>query len=361
MNSDLSMGSARPGAALDMPHRMSRPQPRVMPYGHFSNSRAGIKRLVEAAVCALIIAGCGRNGSVEEKTGARKQKELISVSGAWALYPLMVQWAAEYCRHHPATRIDVTAGGAGKGVTDVLAGAVDIAMVSREVHQEEIERGAWTLPVVKDAVVVTVNTRNPALNALAAKGISSKEAAGIWKDAAITNWRQTGVEFDAPLRAYTRSDACGASETFAAWFGARQEEIRGVAVYGDPGIAEAVRRDVMGIGYNNIAFAYDRSTGKPVEGLSILPLDADCNGKADPDELVVEDLRKLTAAVAAGKYPSPPARTLYLILKGPPVRAEIIGFLNWILAEGQGLAADSGYIPLDNANLADARRKLTAR
>ncbi len=42
---------------------------------------------------------------------------------------------------------------------------------------------------------------------------------------------------------YTRSDAAGAAETWAKYFGKKQEDIQGVAVFGDPGLALAVKKD----------------------------------------------------------------------------------------------------------------------
>ena len=55
----------------------------------------------------------------------------IRVSGAWALYPMMVRWGEEFRKIHPKVRVDISAGGAGKGIADALAGLVDIGMVSR--------------------------------------------------------------------------------------------------------------------------------------------------------------------------------------------------------------------------------------
>jgi len=42
------------------------------------------------------------------------------------------KWAEEYTKLYPNIKIDISAGGAGKGITDVLSGMVDIAMVSDE-------------------------------------------------------------------------------------------------------------------------------------------------------------------------------------------------------------------------------------
>ena len=77
----------------------------------------------------------------------------VSVSGAFALYPLAVQWANDFQVRYPDVKIDVSAGGAGKGMTDVLNGMVDYAMLSRELHQEEVDAGAMAFVVGRDAVI----------------------------------------------------------------------------------------------------------------------------------------------------------------------------------------------------------------
>src|SRR5207244_3907369 len=94
----------------------------------------------------------------------------LSLSGGFALYVLAQAWSEEYIKTHPDVRFDIQAGGAGKGMTDVLAGAVDIALLTREPKKEELDKGAVTFPVAIDAVVFTVNAENPVLEQIQAKG-----------------------------------------------------------------------------------------------------------------------------------------------------------------------------------------------
>ena len=108
-------------------------------------------------------------------------KGTVRVSGAWALYPMMVRWAEEFNKTYPQIRIDVSAGGAGKGAADALAGMTDIGMVSRDVKPEEIRQGGFYVAVVKDAVFPTINAENPA-----AKRDMGKT--GIKKNAFIDLW-----------------------------------------------------------------------------------------------------------------------------------------------------------------------------
>ena len=65
------------------------------------------------------------------------------MSGAFALYPLANKWAEEFTKIHPDVRFNISAGGAGKGMADALAAAVDLGMLSREIKKEET---GWFLP-----------------------------------------------------------------------------------------------------------------------------------------------------------------------------------------------------------------------
>ena len=93
-------------------------------------------------------------------------KGTITLSGAWALYPMAVRWAEEFRKINPDVRIDLSAGGAGKGITDALNNMVDLGMVSREIYKEELNKGAYPIAVTKDAVVPVINASNPSLNTI---------------------------------------------------------------------------------------------------------------------------------------------------------------------------------------------------
>jgi phosphate transport system substrate-binding protein len=283
----------------------------------------------------------------------------ISISGAWALYPMTVKWQEEFQKIHPGIRIDVQAGGAGKGIADVLAGMVDFGMVSRDVRPEEVAKGALAIAVTKDGVVATISDKNPFLNDLLKRGINRALFIDIWITAKINTWGQAlGTNEKGAVHVFTRSDACGAAETWAAYLGKRQEDLGGVGVYGDPGLADAIRRDPLGIGYNNINFVYDAKTLKPVSGIAIVPIDLDGNGKIDDREKIYATRDDITGAIARNVYPSPPARDLYLVAKGKPANPAAVEFLRWVLTDGQKYVPETGYIPLSKEKLLESLAKI---
>jgi phosphate transport system substrate-binding protein len=311
--------------------------------------------------------GCGQKTSDQDKgpagpAGPPKGPFLegtIRVSGAWALYPMMVRWGEEFARVHPKVRVDISAGGAGKGVADALANLVDIGMVSREVNPEEVKKGGFFIPVVKDAVFPVINQGNPVFEkGLASKGARKKTFIDLWINGRNLTWGEiVGNDSKDRVQVYTRSDSCGAAETWAQYLGGKnQEDLKGVGVYGDPGLAEAVRKDLFGTGYNNLNYAYDARTGLPLPGLQIIPIDVNENGKVDPEE----DLKTKSHAIQAvvsGRYPAPPARDLYLMTKDRfkgPARE----FIRWILTDGQKYVDEMGYIKLKETQIDEALKKI---
>jgi phosphate transport system substrate-binding protein len=273
---------------------------------------------------------------------------------------MMVKWADEYQKIHPDVKIEISAGGAGKGMTDALTGMVDLGMVSRDISQEEIDKGAVFVAVTKDAVVPVANAKNPVMSDLQEKGISKAVFKDVYIDETIITWGAmvNRPEISDKINVYTRSDACGAADVWAKYLGYKQEDLKGVGVFGDPGLADAVKSDTLGIGYNNIAFAYDAETGRPLEGLAIIPLDLNENGKIDPDEQVYSTRDTITDAINTGKYPSPPARELNLVTSksfSGPTR----DFVLWILTDGQQYVQESGYIALPKESISENLNKLS--
>ena len=158
---------------------------------------------------------------------------------------------------------------------------------------------------------------------------------------------------------FTRSDACGAAETWARYMGKKQEDLQGLGVFGDPGVAEAIKQDALGIGFNNVNYAYDAETKKPMDALAVLPLDVNGNGTIDPEESFYENRDALTKAIANGRYPSPPARDLYLVSGGKPAKKrKVVEFLRWILSDGQAFVQEAGYVNLSDEAIQSQLQKL---
>lgn len=257
-----------------------------------------------------------------------EEKELqgtITLSGAWAIYPTAVSWAEGFQKIHPKVKIDVSAGGAGKGAADAIAGLVDIGMVSREPDPSEINKGITPVYILHDAVFPVVSDKNPAVSALLKKGLAKDKWTWMYITGIAASWDDvTGEKIGKPIHVYTRSDSCGAAASWAAFFKKKQDDLKGIGVYGDPGLLEATKIDPLGVGYTNFSYIFTRD-GKIADGVKVVPIDANNNGVADKDE-VYTNREEAVRAIESGKYPV--TRKNYFFVKGAPkgITKEFIEF-----------------------------------
>lgn len=296
------------------------------------------KQIIYFLVFAVLLSSCA----------SRKRKEqTISLSGAFALYPLAIKWSEEYSKIHPEIRFNISGGGAGKGMADALAGTVDLGMFSREISQEEKDKGCWWVGLTIDAVLPTISAQNPYLDILKKRGLTRDEFKGIFIDGSIKDWKELLKTADSKqIVVYSRADACGAAETWAKYLGGKQENLLGIGIFGDPGLAEAVTKDVSSIAFNNTNYVYDIKSGDKRPGIEIAPIDINGNGQLDPEENFYDKVDLVLKSIADGIYPSPPARELYFVSKGKPTKKQVMDFIEWTLTDGQKFVAEAGYVPI---------------
>ncbi len=309
----------------------------------------------------FVFTGCKSNKSNSENDNKDTLQGTISISGAFALYPMTTRWSDEFRKIHPNVRIDISGGGAGKGMVDALSGMVDLGMFSRDVKKEEKEKGCWEINVTKDAVLPTINSKNPVINELKNKGLTKEKFYKIFISGEITDWG-TAVgnnKVKSKINIYTRSDACGSAQKWAEFLGKNQEDLLGIGVNADPGVAGAVKKDISAIGFNNKIYIYDLQTKMKYKGLEVIPIDINENGIIDKEENFYDNVDEIAMAIKDGKYPSPPARKLSFVSKGKPKNKAAIEFLKWILTDGQKYVSESGYIKLPEKEIKSEFQKIS--
>jgi phosphate transport system substrate-binding protein len=306
---------------------------------------------------SMLLTACG--SAVPASEAEDTLDGTISVSGAFALYPMMTVWAEEFQKLHPRVQFDVQGGGAGKGMTDTIAGAVDIGMISRTIKDEETAQGIFWVSVTKDAVFPIVSSENPVAEQLLARGMSQEVFNKIYITGEVTTWGEIVGDSSVTeeIHVFTRSDASGAAEQWARYSGGEaQEDLKGIGINGEPSMVDTVIKDPLGIGFGNLNSIFDLSTGDLIPGVIVPPIDINENGQADDGEIysVKEDA---FGAVANGTYPSPPARFENLATLGKP-EGLTLAFIEWILTDGQQYLESAGFVPLTVEQQAESLQKL---
>src|SRR4249919_3775475 len=130
-------------------------------------------------ISLVVISGCEQS---------QHNANQINFSGAFALYPLNLKWSEEYKKSHPDIIFNIQPGGAGKGLTDALAGNADAGMFSREISDNELNQGVWYIALAKDAVFPTINAGNPYIDSLKVHGLTKEALKNIFIDNKFSTW-----------------------------------------------------------------------------------------------------------------------------------------------------------------------------
>lgn len=287
---------------------------------------------------------------------AEKNINVITLSGAWAIYPTAVAWADAFQDKYPEIRIDITAGGAGKGAADAIAGLVDIGMVSREPDPAEIQKGIIPIYILHDAVFPIVSKKNPIIEKIIQKGMKRTDFQRMYLEVIPIRWQDIySNSINKTVHVYTRSDSCGAASAWANYLGKKQEDLKGIGLYGDPGLIDAVKKDPLGIGYTNFGYVFD-SSGKVIDGVIVIPIDANEDGTIDASEKCV-NRDVAIKLINAGKYPV--LRKNYFYIKGKPVSV-VKKFIEFALSdEGAKIVEEVGSsIPILKEQREEILKKL---
>ncbi|NKE35792.1 PstS family phosphate ABC transporter substrate-binding protein [Natronococcus sp. JC468] len=304
---------------------------------------------------AVALSGCLAGSDSDSGSGPT-----IRISGGVGPLPMVQVWADIYTDERDV-EIDVSGGGTGVGVSDVLNEQVDVAMMGRGPEEAELEQGLVATAMLIDTVVGTINVNNPMYDEIRERGLTQEELAAIFSKE-ITNWNEVvEPDVDEPIFVYGRSDSSAAYQKWGEFLGGYTEsELEDMAdgnFDGDQQVAQAINNDTHAISLNNINYVYDFNTGDLEMNIRPVPLDRDGNGTLSSEEDFYDTRDDFLTAVEDGRYPSPPARDMYLAANGEFDDAAA-DFVEWVLTEGQQYVRENGYAPIGDEKLEKQREIL---
>jgi phosphate transport system substrate-binding protein len=260
------------------------------------------------------------------------QQKMIQIKGSDTIINLVQILAEEYMARNPKSPIAVLGGGSGTGASALINGTCDIADLSREWKDKEINQ-AWEkgvrprmFAIAIDGLSIIVNDKNPLTK------LTMDQVGAIYRGE-VKNWKAVGGP-DMPVSLYGRQSNSG-TYVFL------QEHVLKNKNYspdmkemnGNAQIVEGVKMDDGSIGYVGVGYVVDKATGKPMKGLKILEISKDAKSES------YSPLDK--EAVDTGKYPI--ARALYQATNGKP-RADLAAFIQFEVGpEGQKIVEREGF------------------
>jgi len=278
-------------------------------------------------VAAVALAACGRP---EAST-----RNVIQNKGSDTLVNVAQAWSEIYSRSNGGTKIAVSGGGSGTGISAMINGTVDIANASRKMKDKEIKaaekNGIEPIEHVVgfDALAVFVHKDNPV------ESLTLDQLARIYgENGDVTKWSQLGIQMQGKADEIIRVSRQNNSGTYVYFketvLGKKGEyKLGSLDMHGSKDVVDLCEKTPGAIGYSGLAYATEHVKLVPVvnaQGVAVMP--------------------SVESAVD-GTYPI--ARPLFMYTAGQPQGA-IKEYLDWILSSvGQKILRDKGYAPVNTA------------
>lgn len=276
---------------------------------------------IRITLAAAIIASCSLT------TQAQK------IKGSDTVLPVSQESAEIYMKQHPGTRVTVTGGGSGVGISALLDGTTDIAMASRSIKFNEkikLARNNKKLceaVVAYDALAVIVNPKNPVTH------LTREQLEQIFRGK-VSNWKDvkdpvTGKRGpDLKIIVYSRETSSGTYEFFKTSVLREKNYMAGVLSMPATGaVIQSVSQTEGAIGYVGMAYI-----NKDVRAVKV---------SYDGKHFVYPN----TDTGSRRIYPI--IRELYYYYTADK-EEQVKPFINFILSsEGRKIVMNSGYVPVN--------------
>ncbi|WP_249300804.1 phosphate ABC transporter substrate-binding protein [Feifania hominis] len=258
--------------------------------------------------------------------GTSDESAKLAVVGSTSVGPLMEKFVAGYSKVKPNVEIEVTQVGSGAGITAAVDGTADIGMSSRDLKDEEVQKGLVPTSIAIDAIAVVVHPDNKVEN------LTVDQIQKIFSGE-ITNWKDVGGE-DKAITVVSREEGSGTRSAFEELVGLQREvekdgqkltesllSDKAVTSEGTGAVKATVAGNPQAIGYISLGMMESSVKAVSVDGVA-------CS---------VED-------VVAGTYKI--SRPFLLVTKGEATGAAK-EFIEYILSdEAQALVEENGYIKI---------------
>lgn len=211
--------------------------------------------------------------------------------------------------------------------------------------------GSWFVTIGREILVPVVNSRNPYLEELRAKGIELASLADMLGSGSNLKWGDIlGTNHNETVSIYI--DKGGAVvEQLRSFQGLDTEDLEFIISRSVGDAVSSIRADKYALGFVWLSDLLSTDHRSFISGLAIAPIDLNENGKIDHFENYQNSYSELTRAVWIGKYPRALYNELRLVSSNAPTDKASLDFINWVLTSGQAQLTAGGFSELVSGEL----------
>jgi phosphate transport system substrate-binding protein len=219
-----------------------------------------------AGCTMMMMAGCGStssSGSSDNKSGSAQTEETaknlsgsVSTNGSTSMEKVIGNLSEQFMQDNSGVKITYDATGSGTGVESASNGTCDIGLASRDLKDDEKNKGLTQTTIALDGIAIIVNKDNPV------KDLSVDKIADIYTGK-IKNWKDAGGK-DAEISAIGREAGSGTRDGFETITDTKDKCVLSQELTSTGAVIEAVKNSPNAIGYASFSDA----EGK--DGITIL-------------------------------------------------------------------------------------------
>jgi phosphate transport system substrate-binding protein len=296
----------------------------------------------------LLVAACGGGDDGGSTGGGGAQLSgTINIDGSSTVAPLSEAAAELFQQENSGVRVTVGTSGTGGGFEKFCAGETDISDASRQIEADEQKaceaKGIKyeEVQVANDGLSVVVNNQNTWAQCLTVEQLKK-----IWdKGSKVNNWNQVDPSFpNEPLKLFGAGTDSGTFDYFTGAINGEEGRSRSdySATEDDNVTVTGVSGAKGGLGYFGLSYL-EENQGK-IKGVQV------DGGKGC--------VAPSTATVQDGSY-TPLSRPLFIYPSDAALqRAEVKAFVEFYVNNYQKIAEDALFVPLTEAQAAEAKQKV---
>lgn len=293
-------------------------------------------------------------GSLADVQSGTLTSNALSIVSSPEMNALATNWANEYGKLNTSLKITVSELGNDQAIVPG-----QLSFIGNESSQLLNGESTWKMVIGRNAVVAIFNPGNPMLKEINAQGVSAEEFAQSISDPEKRNWsRVINGGQDVPVR-YVTTNNEQVNEAFARFTATELSVINQITTGTAEEVISAIQKDVYAIGFCRLTDVLDINTHSLVQGIKLLPIDKNQNGRLDSFENIYSKPETFTRGVWIGKYPHALCGNIYAVSTAKPTDKNTLEFLTWIVTDGQQYLTENGYSDLASTEVKSNLEALT--
>ncbi len=299
--------------------------------------------IVLISTVTLLAASTDVNGVFKGQSPA--ESDSIHILSGHDLLDIANIWVEKYTNDNPGVALSLAEIHDDK-LNEGLLTSGTVALVSKSSLAGLPSENTWRMVVGRDVYVPVMNSENPYREVILQKGISPEEFTRLYKATGDLSWGMLlSNSAQDPVTIYSASDQ-SSKPYLAEFLQIDQKYITGKETENTNEMLDCIRNDKRAIGFCRLADLLIIEDQKITSGISLIPIDKNGNDAIDFFEDIYNSTSELARGIWIGKYPGSLYSRLYLVTGSQPVGNYELGFLNWIIGNGQQFLPDYGFTEL---------------